>query len=216
MPERNGGAPLSVHGGAGFYTPDIEACLEDPECVDFPASALDGDDHLELDGSDGYAATAGPVADTSNSFSVGMRVRFAATAPDRAMTVLSMGDSDRDAFKVRYDPVGSQWQLVVTDSGDPSATETVVAGSGVPSPDADEVVVVHDDSEGRITLYVGGEEVASAEFDAAWNAPGPLQIGRGHTAAGDWGEYCRGGADTVRVFDGALTASEARSYAYLC
>lgn len=56
-----------MHGSAGFYTPDIEACLEDPECVDFPASALDGDDHLELDGSDGYAATAGPVAEAARA-----------------------------------------------------------------------------------------------------------------------------------------------------
>ncbi|MGW2108642.1 LamG domain-containing protein [Streptomyces sp. NPDC001948] len=215
IPGRDGDQPLTLHGGAGFYTPDIEGCLEDPDCVDFPASALDGNDHLALDGTDDYAATSGPVVDTADSFSAGLRVRFADTAPDRPMTVLSQGDADSDAFKVRYDPAASQWQLIVTYAGGPGATETVVAGPGAPTSFSDEVVVVYDDSEGHITLYVNGEAVADTEFDASWNAPGPLQIGRGHTADGGWGEYFHGGADTVRVFTGALTASQVQSFAYL-
>ncbi|MFD7770043.1 LamG-like jellyroll fold domain-containing protein [Streptomyces sp. NPDC059787] len=212
--DRKGDEPLTLHGGAGFYTPDIEACLEDPECVEFPADALDGRDHLALDGTDDYAAAGNPVVDTADSFSVGLRVRFADTTPGRPMTVLSQGDADSDAFKVRYDPAASEWQLVVTDGGGPGAAETVVAAPGAPTAYSDEVVVVYDDSKGRVTLYVKGEAVAGAAFDAAWSAPGPLQIGRGHTAGG-WGEYFHGGADTVRVFNGALTASQVRSFAYL-
>lgn len=215
IPGRDGDKPLTLHGGAGFYTPDIEGCLEDPDCVDFPADALDGNDHLFLDGTDDYAATSGPVVDTADSFSAGLRVRFADTTPDRPMTVLSQGDADSDAFKVRYDPAASQWQLIVTDGSGPGAAETVVAGPGAPTSFSDEVVVVYDDSEGHITLYVNGEAVAGTEFNASWNAPGPLQIGRGHTADGGWGEYFHGGADTVRVFSGALTASQVKSFAYL-
>ncbi|GAA2250641.1 hypothetical protein GCM10010145_17650 [Streptomyces ruber] len=215
IPDRYGDEPLTLHGGAGFYTPDYAACLEDPECVEFPADALDGNDHLTLDGTDDYAATGGSVVDTADSFSVGLWVRFADTSPDRPMTVLSQGDADSDAFKVRYDPAASEWQLVVTSGSEPGATETVVAGPGAPTSYADEVAVVYDDSEGRITLYVGGEAVATAEFDASWSATGPLQIGRGHTADGGWGEYFHGGADAVRVFRGALTAAQVRSFAYL-
>ncbi|WP_250293964.1 LamG-like jellyroll fold domain-containing protein [Streptomyces atroolivaceus] len=74
---------------------------------------------------------------------------------------------------------------------------------------------MYDDSEGHITLYVNGEAVATAEFNASWSATGPLQIGRGHTADGGWGEYFHGGADTVRVFGGALSASQVNSFAYL-
>ncbi|CAL9632640.1 LamG-like jellyroll fold domain-containing protein [Streptomyces sp. enrichment culture] len=215
IPDREGGEPLTLHGGAGFYTPDYDACFEDPECLEFPAGALDGDDHLALDGTGGHAATDGPVVDTADSYSVGLRVRFAATTPDRPMTVLSQGDADSDAFRVRYDPAASEWQLVVTHGGEPGAEETVVAGPGAPTSSSDEVIVVHDDSEGRITLYVGGEAVATAGFGASWSAPGPLQIGRGHTADGGWGEYFHGGADTVRVFSGALTASQVPSFAHL-
>ncbi|MFB4426223.1 LamG domain-containing protein [Streptomyces sp. QL37] len=215
IPGRDDDEPLSLHGGPGFYTPDIEACLEDPECVEFPANALDGDDHLALDGADDYASSSGPVVDTADSFSVGLRVRFADTTPDRPMTVLSQGDADRDVFKVRYDPAASEWQLVVTHSGEPGSAETVVAAPGAPTSHTDEVVVVYDDSEGHITLYVHGEAVATAAFNASWSAPGALQIGRGHTADGGWGEYFHGGADTVRVFSGALTASQVKSFAYL-
>ncbi|MFF0289852.1 LamG-like jellyroll fold domain-containing protein [Streptomyces sp. NPDC005262] len=215
IPDRDGDKPLTLHGGAGFYTPDYEACLEDPECFEFPADALDGNDHLALDGTDDYAATSGPVVDTADSFSVGLRVRFADTAPDRPMTVLSQGDADSDAFKVRYDPVASEWQLVVTRGSEPGAAETVVAGPGAPTSYSDEVVVVFDDSEGHITLYVKGEAVATTEFSASWSAPGPLRIGRGHTPDGAWGEYFHGGADTVRVFSGALTRSQVNSFAYL-
>ncbi|WP_203184733.1 LamG domain-containing protein [Streptomyces pratensis] len=214
-PDREGNKPLTLHGGVGFYTPDIAACLEDPECVEFPLDALDGNDHLALDGTDDYAATSAPVADTADSYSVGLRVRFADTTPDRPMTVLSQGDADSDAFKVRYDPAASEWQLVVTHGGETGAEETVVGGAGAPTSHTDEVVVVYDDSEGHITLYVKGEAVATAEFNASWNAPGPLQVGRGHTADGGWGEYFHGGADTVRFFDGALTAAQVKSFAYL-
>lgn len=215
IPDRDGDKPLTLHGGAGFYTPDYDACFEDPECVEFPADALDGNDHLALDGTDDYAATDGPVVDTADSYSVGLRVRFADATPDRPMTLLSQGDADSDAFRVRYDPAASEWQLVVTRGSEPGAAETVVAGLGAPTSHTDEVVVVYDDSEGHITLYVRGEAVATTEFNASWSAPGPLQIGRGHTADGGWGEYFHGGADTVRVFDGALTASQVRSFAYL-
>ncbi|MFI5572353.1 hypothetical protein ACIA6T_34500 [Streptomyces sp. NPDC051740] len=57
--------------------------------------------------------------------------------------------------------------------------------------------------------------MTTTEFNASWNAPDPLQIGRGHTADGGWGEYFHGGVDTLRVFGGALTASQTKSSAYL-
>lgn len=215
IPDRDGDEPLTLHGGAGFYTPDYDACFEDPECVEFPEGALDGDDHLALDGADDYAATRGPVVDTADSYSVGLRVRFADTTPDRPMTLLSQGGAGSDAFTVRYDPAASEWQLIVTHGSAPGAARTVVAGPGAPRSYSDDVVVVYDDSEGRVTLYAEGEAVATAEFNASWSAPGPLQIGRGHTADGGWGEYFHGGADTVRVFSGALTASQVRSFAHL-
>ncbi|MEU1217219.1 hypothetical protein ACFYSH_33545 [Streptomyces sp. NPDC005791] len=55
--------------------------------------------------------------------------------------------------------------------------------------------------------------MATTGFNTSWSAPGPLRIGRGHTADGGWGEYFHGGADTVRVYGGALTAAQAKSFA---
>jgi hypothetical protein len=56
--------------------------------------------------------------------------------------LLSEGDADSDAFKVRYDPVASEWQLVVTSGSEPGAARTVVAGPGAPRSYSDDVVVV--------------------------------------------------------------------------
>ncbi|MGA5385757.1 LamG-like jellyroll fold domain-containing protein [Streptomyces pseudogriseolus] len=202
VPDRTGTLPLTLHGGASF-TPDD------------PFDALDGSSHLLLNGTDGYAATGGPVVDTSESYSVGLRVRFADDTTDRPMTLLSEGNADHDAFAVRHNPATSEWQLVVTDGSGPDAGTTVTSGYAYHNSWGDEVVLVFDDAAGRVTLYVQGNAVVTAEHTAPWSSTGPLQIGRGHTSGGEWGDHLKGGVDTVRVFRGALTEQQVVMYAYL-
>jgi hypothetical protein len=85
---------------------------------------------------------------------------------------------------------------------------------GRPRSYVDEVVVVYDDSEGHITPCTPRARRWPPRGSTPPGAPpGPLRIGRGHTADGGWGEYFHGGADTVRVFGGALTAAQAKSFA---
>lgn len=201
-PEMGGGEPLTLHGGATLYSSDFDALR------DFG--------HLDLDGIDGYAATSTPVVDTGDSFSVGATVRLADQAPAGPMTVLSQGDADGDAFKVRYDPASHEWQLIVTQGSGPDAGQTKVGFRDDPAQyPSQQVVAVYDKATDRITLYLDGQAVADAEFHGAWTAPGPLQIGRGHTADGSWGEYLHGAVDAVRVFEGALASDRVVFYDYL-
>ncbi|WP_448315385.1 LamG-like jellyroll fold domain-containing protein [Streptomyces sp. CO7] len=206
------GGPLALHDGATvFRYVDDPDCWLDPDCVPGPGALL-GNAHLELHGATSYAATDGPVLDTSGSYTVGAYVRLAADEATGPMTVLSQGGEHGDAFQVRYDPADDEWQLVVTDGDGPDATRTVVSQPAPPDhgqPRDHEIVVVHDDAADTITLHVdgGGGAVATAAFDAAWAADGPLQVGRGRTADG-WGEYFHGEVDNIRAFTGALAAGD--------
>ncbi|MDH6226455.1 LamG-like jellyroll fold domain-containing protein [Streptomyces sp. MJP52] len=202
------GGPLTPHGGATVFREPEDDCWWNPDCVP-PPPALVGAAHLELDGSTGHAATEGPVVDTSGSFTASVQVRLADAAPAGPMTVLSQGGEHGDAFKVRYDPAGKAWQLVMTDGEGPDATETVAARVVLPDGgrgDGHQISVVHDDAADRILLHVDGVEAASASFDAPWAAGGPLQVGRGRTGGG-WGEYLHGAVDNVQVFTGVVDGS---------
>lgn len=209
--ESNGGQPLKLGRGASIFRMDEPCDPLDPDCGlgDWP---LADEGHLNLDGVSGHAATEKPVVDTGDSFTVSATVRLADQEPDHPMTVLSQGGVHGDAFKVRYEPSASSWELVMSDADVPGAAETVVAR--FEQPDGGQgaghrIAVVRDDAEDRITLYVDGyaETAGTAEFRGGWTSGGGLQVGRGRTAGG-WGEYLHGAVDQVRAFSGALTDSE--------
>ena len=80
----------------------------------------------------GYAATEGPVVDTTDSFSIAVRVRLCDREPAGPMTVLSQAGEHTNAFRVRYEPAEYRWQLVMPNADEPGATETVVASIATP------------------------------------------------------------------------------------
>lgn len=197
-PDSHRAQPLALQGGATIYHSDYDALV--------------GTGQLDLDGTTGFAATAQPVVDTADSFTIGVVVRLADDEPDHPMTVLSQGGANGDAFKVRYVPSTSTWELAMPDADNPGAAETVV--SQIVSPDGgvglgQRLAVVHDATTGEIALYVNGESrpTAHAPLARSWSSTGGLQVGRGHTADG-WGDYLHGSVDEVQAFSGVLTGSE--------
>lgn len=197
-PDSHSAQPLGLEGGATIYRSDFDALV--------------GTGHLDLDGSTGFAATEQPVVDTADSFSIGVVVRLADEEPDHPMTVLSQGGENGDAFKVRYVPSTSTWELAMSDADEPGAAETVVSRAASPDGGVGPgqwLAVVCDRTSGEITLYVNGQAgpAAHAPLARSWSSTGGLQVGRGHTADG-WGDYLHGSVDEVQVFSGALTESE--------
>ncbi|MFD7132257.1 LamG domain-containing protein [Streptomyces sp. NPDC059894] len=204
-PEANGGAPLRLGTGASIHRgPDLD-CDLDPGC--YVPHALVGDGHLQLDGETGYAATDGPVVDTSDSFTISVVVRLADAEPSGPMTVLSQPGRHTDAFKVRYVPALHAWQLVVPHEDAAGAPESVVSqvvtlyGSQGPG---QRLTVVYDDATDRIKLYVDGSTSAGATAGLPVGRPGSgaLQVGRAMSGDG-WGEYLRGDVDEIRAYQGA-------------
>ncbi|WP_405927518.1 LamG-like jellyroll fold domain-containing protein [Streptomyces sp. NBC_00035] len=208
-PEQSGGVPLKLGAGAVIHRGPDNSCLPeiDPDCPVVPY-ALVGDGHLQLDGETAYAATDAALLDTADSFTIGVVVRLTDSEPAHPMTVLSQAGEHTDAFKVRYDPSASAWQLVMPEKDEAGATETVVAQLGLPAGVdgyGHRLAVVYDDATDRIKLYLDGytNAGATASFPNGWHSSGPLQVGRGHVGDG-WGEYLHGDVDEVQAYSGAL------------
>lgn len=208
-PEQSGGAPLRLGPGASVYRIPEGSCLPeaDPDCEPVPLPLV-GEGHLSLDGETGYAATDGPVVDTADSFTLGVVVRLAESAPAHPMTVLSQAGEHTDAFKVRYEPSTRTWQLVMPVKDEAGAPEKVVswvkgADGGVGQ--GHRLAVVYDDGADTIKLYLDGQTNtdATTTLSDGWHSEGALQIGRAKAGDG-WGEYLHGDVDEVQAYAGAL------------
>ncbi|MFJ4874446.1 LamG domain-containing protein [Streptomyces sp. NPDC088745] len=193
-PDLAGGQPLALHGGAK---------IDQADPLNF-----DGGGYLVLDGTDGHASTVRPAVDTSDSFTVAARVRLAGAADGGPMTVLAQGGTHTDAFKVRYVPESSQWQLVLTEADRPGAREWVAVQRDQRD-SVNHVAVVHDRAAGTFQLYLNGSTAdgATVSVPSSWQSGTGLHVGRAHAGDG-WGEYLKGDVDDVRAFSGALSPSD--------
>ncbi|MFD7681443.1 LamG-like jellyroll fold domain-containing protein [Streptomyces sp. NPDC060187] len=208
-PEQSDGPPLRLGTGASIYRVADDSCIPelDPDCTYMPPP-LAGDGHLRLDGETGYASMDGPLVDTADSFSVGVVVRLADSAPSHPMTVLSQAGEHTDAFKVRYQPADHTWQLVMPVRDEAGAPEKVVSrfeGADGGEGQGHRLAVVYDDGADTITLYVDGytSAGATAAFPDGWHSAGALQVGRA-TVGDGWGEYLHGDVDEIQAYSGAL------------
>ncbi|WP_432154505.1 LamG-like jellyroll fold domain-containing protein [Streptomyces tricolor] len=208
-PEQSDGTPLRLGAGASIHRGSDGSCVPeiDPDCTYVPP-ALVGDGHLHLDGRTGYAAADGPVVDTGDSFTLGVVVRLADSAPAHPMTVLSQAGEHTDAFKVRYEPSTHSWQLVMPVEDKAGAPERVVSqieGADGGEGSGHRLAVVYDDGTDTIRLYLDGHTnaEATASLPNGWHSTGALQIGRA-TAGDGWGEYLHGDVDEVQAYSGVL------------
>ncbi|MFF0304495.1 LamG-like jellyroll fold domain-containing protein [Streptomyces sp. NPDC004562] len=217
-PEQSDGSPLRLHGGATIYRASYDSCIPeiDPDCAYVPPPLV-GDGHLTLDGVSGYASAdgPGPVVDTRDSFTLGVVVRLADSAPARPMTVLSQSGENTDVFKVRYHPPTHSWQLIMPERDEADAPEKVVSqitGADGGEGQGHRLAVVYDDATDTIKLYADGytNADATATLPDGLHSTGALQIGRGKVGDG-WGEYLHGDVDEVQAYAGAVRDSDISS-----
>lgn len=191
-PEYDGGQPVTLSGGASIYQ------QADPI---FDPEPLLGAGHLELDGVDGHAATAAPVVDTGDSFSVAVRVRLAAAQPGQSMAVLSVSGANTAMFTVGYSATLDAWELVLAESDTAGASTMSVTSSVDVAADQDGqmIAVVYNAFTDQILLYVDGVASDPVPFDVPWTAPGGLLVGRSLD-----GDHLAGAVDEVRGYAGVL------------
>ncbi|UVS81293.1 LamG domain-containing protein [Actinokineospora sp. UTMC 2448] len=158
-----------------------------------------------LDGSTGYAATAGPVLTTSASFSVSTWVY-----PRRSATqaILSQDGATRSAFVLRQDGPGNRWVVEVPASDAAGAPTTVITSAEtVPVGHWTHLTVAYDAAADRVSLYVNGLLSAVGRVAGTWDSAGPFAIGRGKSLTAD---LFLGAIDDVQAFHRPISAGEVR------
>ncbi len=166
---------------------------------------LDGG--LALDGVDGHAQTSAPAVNTSAGFTVSAWTQLD-YLPTRDAAVVSQVGSRAGGFQLGYDKEKGRWALGMATADTDTAAVARTRSDAVPAPfEWAHVAGVYDPLQGELRVYVNGglSESTITDHVSAWNAIGPLQLGRTKTA-GVFTGYWPGTVDDVRTYDGVLSA----------
>ncbi|MDT0457237.1 LamG-like jellyroll fold domain-containing protein [Streptomyces sp. DSM 41527] len=166
---------------------------------------------LKLNGTTAYAATAGPVVDTTKSFSVSAWVKL--EAKDRNQTFLSQAGNRASGFQLYYSKAYDKWVFNrhTTDSDDTTIARSIssdTAQTGVWT----HLTGVYDSATKKVQLFVNGKPQTAADFTTPWRANGGLQIGRLHYQ-GTFQEHFAGAIDNIRIWDETVLVGCSRTNA---
>jgi hypothetical protein len=170
------------------------------------------DGSVELDGKDDHLVTDGPVVNTDQSFTVSAWVTPDEVPADgTSMTAVSQDSPGNSGFHLMWSSM-NKWVFLKwgaeTDTGNAAwrgAVATQTPKIGEPT----HLTGVYDGPTGKLTIYVDGEYGGETTLAApAWQAVGPLVIGR--SKVHPWGpmEYFNGKIDDVRTYSRAFTPAE--------
>jgi hypothetical protein len=171
---------------------------------------LVGGKTASFNGVNSEAVTAGPVVNTTNSFSVAAWVR-PASVPTGHLKVLAQEGTDAARFefgvRIRGDGL-PYWSLVMKEtSAQSSASLATIAPTPITTADVGRwthIAGVYDRTAGMLRLYVDGTLAAETPYAAApWSSNGRFVVGRGF-AGGAPANWFHGEIADVRVFDRVL------------
>ncbi|HCT77111.1 MAG TPA: hypothetical protein DGT23_11075 [Micromonosporaceae bacterium] len=165
---------------------------------------------FKLDGTSAWAQTAGPVIDTTGSFSVAAWTYLEGT--DTTNRTLVAQDANRvSALYLQYHKATGKWAVNVpsADTDNPSTVLLTSAEAAAVS-DWTHLAVTYHSASRQLKLYVNGVLSAMRAEVSTIPSTGPLTLGRAkwNGANADLYRYC---IDDVRVFNRVLSAGEVRA-----
>jgi hypothetical protein len=161
---------------------------------------------LGLNGTTAYATTAGPVLDTTRSYSVSAWVKLNNT--NGSETVVSQTGTRSSAFFLQYNKPENRWVFGVSGSDTDNPAVVRAVSTSAPQPGTwTHLVGVYDATAGQARIHVNGAAGTPTSVASTWAAGGPLQIGRALFNGGAV-DYVSGTVDDVRVFDRIVTVPE--------
>jgi len=166
---------------------------------------------VQFNGSTGYLSTAGPVVDTTKSFSVSAWTKL--TTKSATPVVVSQEGSEGSAFTLYYSSSYDRW--IFNMQTPDSDTPTYVRAQGTQPPTLNtwtHLTGVYDAQAKQIRLYVDGKLQQTVDQPNTWSSTGPLDLGR-FKSKGAYASYFNGALDDVRVFDQPINDSEAAQLA---
>ncbi|MFF0308208.1 LamG-like jellyroll fold domain-containing protein [Streptosporangium sp. NPDC004379] len=168
---------------------------------------LDG--ALALDGTAGHAQTARPAVNTASGFTVAAWTQLD-YLPTRDAAAVSQAGNRASGFQLGYDKEKGRWTLGMAAADTDTAAMVRTRSDDVPAPfEWTHVAGVYDPLRGELRVYVNGRLSVSTvtAHVSAWNATGPLQLGRAKSAGVFTGHW-PGIVDDVRAYDGVLSAEQ--------
>ncbi|WP_327584918.1 DNRLRE domain-containing protein [Nonomuraea sp. NBC_00507] len=168
---------------------------------------LDG--ALALDGVSGHAQTTASAINTRNGFTVTAWTQLD-YLPTRDTAAVSQPGSRAAGFQLGFDKEQGRWMLGMAAADTDTAALVRTRSDAIPNPlEWTHVAGVYDALAGELRIYVNGRLSTTTVTDhlSAWNATGPLQLGR-TKAAGVFTGYWPGTVDDVRAYDGVLSAEQ--------
>jgi hypothetical protein len=170
---------------------------------------------LKLSGSS-YAETAGPVIDTSRSFTVAAWVNFSVIERKGCQTVLAIDGTKVSAFYLQLNHLAGD--RFVFSRRERDADELHLTPIWAKSDSAVvrntwyHVAGVYDAAAQTISLYVNGRLQESTPFTKAWQAAGKTSVGRGFYSQANT-DFVKGTIDDVRIYASALTPDQIQALA---
>lgn len=165
---------------------------------------------LHFDGTSGYAASDLTVVDTSDSFSVAAWARLD-RMPDEAAIIAAQPGNHSPGFELYYSRHYDRWvfnQYTSDTAGASIAPAMAPAPGDAKAGEWTHLAGVYDSKAKQLRLYVNGKLAGSAAYTTAWEARRGLQLGAG-IYSGSRKSFLPGTIDDVRIFDRAVTPSEA-------
>ncbi|MFJ9564974.1 LamG-like jellyroll fold domain-containing protein [Streptomyces fuscichromogenes] len=208
------GASRDARGRRGVLTHDATGAeLATPET----------DTGLNVDGSAGYAATSGAVAESRSSYTIEAWARMAATPTHNQVVLSQTGSaSTQPGFAIYYSTAYSKWifNWHWTDSvGTAHFVRSLADTASPPVKVWTHLAGVYDAKAGTIQLYVNGKAQGSAQVLPSGEPEadtGPLEFGRGNgSTAGTFTDYFSGQIDEATVWQRALSVRELSTEARL-
>ncbi|MFC4011794.1 LamG-like jellyroll fold domain-containing protein [Nonomuraea purpurea] len=164
---------------------------------------------LALDGVNGYAQAGAPAVNTRAGFTVAAWTQLD-YLPTRDTAAVAQLGSRAAGFQLGFDKEQSRWTLGMAAADSDTAALVRTRSDAIPTPlEWAHVAGVYDPLAGELRIYVNGRLSTTTITDhvSAWNATGPLQLGR-TKAAGAFTGYWPGIVDDVRTYDGVLSAEQ--------
>ncbi|MFE2432091.1 LamG-like jellyroll fold domain-containing protein [Streptomyces sp. NPDC059373] len=159
--------------------------------------------------SGGNASLAGPVVDTTASFSVAAWVKLGSVGGYQTFVSTDGSAVSGFYFQLRDDTGTFAFTRLPADSTSANSTAAIAGATFAPSAGTwYHLVGVDDVAAGVVRLYVNGVLEGEAPCTTRWKATGTTAVGRG-MYGGSQVDQVHGLIDDVYVFDSALTGAQA-------
>ncbi|WP_261715133.1 LamG-like jellyroll fold domain-containing protein [Streptomyces sp. ASQP_92] len=161
----------------------------------------------------GGATTAGPVVDTTRSFSVAAWVRLTGTAGYQTFVSADGVAVSGFYLQLRDDTGAFAFTRLASDATSANGSAAVAGAASAPVAGAwYHLLGVDDTAAGVVRLYVNGVLEGEVPYAGGWRATGATAVGRG-LFGGAHVDQAHALIDDVQIFDTALTATDAAALA---